>query len=113
MDVLINALSWVLLMGGVFLGFSGVLGLYRFPDFYTRVHAASVTDTLSALCIIAGLVLQAGFTLISVKLGLVLLLLWYTGPVASHALVRSAHLGNLQPLLGKQATTGRAESSNS
>lgn len=99
MAMLIDILSWILLLTGAFLGVSGAIGILRFPDFYSRVHAASVTDTLCALLIIAGLVLQAGFTLVSAKLVIVLLFLWYTSPAASHALVKAAHYHGLKPLL--------------
>ena len=91
MDMFIHALSWIFLMGGVFLGLSGALGVVRFPDFYTRLHAASVTDTLCAALILGGLMLQAGWGLVSAKLFLILLFLWYTSPASSHALVRAAH----------------------
>lgn len=99
MEQVVDILSWLLLLAGSFLGISGAIGLFRFPDFYSRVHAASVTDTLCALLIISGLVLQAGFTLITVKLIIVLLFLWYTSPVAGHALVKAAHYHGLKPLL--------------
>lgn len=99
MEQFIDILSWALLLTGAFLGVSGAIGLFRFPEFYSRVHAASVTDTLCTLLIISGLVLQAGFTLITVKLIIVLLFLWYTTPLASHALVKAAHNDGLKPLL--------------
>ncbi len=103
MDFILDALSWVLLTGGVFLGISGAIGTIRFPDFYTRVHATSVTDTLCALCIIAGLILQAGLTLLSVKLIFILMFLWYTSPAASHALVRAGHHMGVRPYLSRPA----------
>lgn len=94
MALLADLLSLLLLIGGVFLGISGAVGVIRFPDFYTRVHAAGVTDTLSAGMILTALMIQSGFTLVTVKLILVLLFLWYTSPVASHALARAAvHTG--------------------
>ena len=102
MTLIIDILSWLLLMGGAFLGISGVVGTVRFPDFYTRVHASSVADTLCAAMIILGLVLQAGFSLITVKLIFILAFLWYTSPAASHAMVRAAHFMNLPPYLLKK-----------
>ena len=94
MALLLDLISLALLIGGVFLGISGAVGVIRFPDFYTRLHAAGVTDTLSAGMILSALMVQAGFTLISVKLLFILLFLWYTSPVASHALARAAvHTG--------------------
>lgn len=99
MNVVVDILSWFLLMGGAFLGITGAVGTLRFPDFYTRVHASSVSDTLCTLMIIAGLVLQAGFTLVAVKLVMILLFIWYTSPASSHALVRAAHHVGIPPLL--------------
>lgn len=99
MELILDTLSWVLLIGGAFFGITGAIGTLRFPDFYSRVHAGSVTDTLCALMIIAGLVLQAGFTLVTVKLIMILAFLWYTSPAASHALVRAAHHMGVPPVL--------------
>lgn len=89
-------------MGGAFFGISGAVGTVRFPDFYTRVHASSVADTLCAAMIILGLILQTGFTLITVKLIFILAFLWYTSPAASHAMVRAAHFMGLPPYLLKK-----------
>ena len=86
----LDLLSWILLVLGTVTGIIGAMGLYRFPDFYSRIHAAGVTDTLCAGLILLGLMLQAGMTLITVKLILILAMLWLTSPVASHALVQAA-----------------------
>ena len=101
MDLIINILSAILLLSGAFLGISGAIGLFRFPDFYTRMHAAGITDTLCSACIIGGLVLQAGFSLIAIKLVFILLFTWYTSPAAGHALIKAAYKTGLQPLLRK------------
>ncbi|MGD8206532.1 MAG: monovalent cation/H(+) antiporter subunit G [Thiohalocapsa sp.] len=94
MVLALDLLSLAMLLGGIFLGVSGAVGVIRFPDFFTRLHAAGVTDTLSAGLILAALMLQAGFSLVTMKLIFVLLFLWYTSPVASHALARAAiHTG--------------------
>ncbi|NEV62638.1 monovalent cation/H(+) antiporter subunit G [Thiorhodococcus minor] len=93
--------SLLLLSGGVFLGITGAVGVLRFPDFFTRLHAAGVTDTLSAGMILAALMLQAGLSLISVKLAFILLFLLYTSPVASHALARAAVHAGVKPVDAK------------
>lgn len=102
MSIVLDILSWVLLMSGAFFGLSGAIGAVRFPDFYTRIHASSVGDTLCAGLIILGLILQAGFTLITVKLIFIWAFLWYTSPAASHALVRAAHHMGVAPYLLKR-----------
>ena len=97
----LDALSWLCLLSGGFFCIVGAIGLLRMPDFYTRMHAASVVDTLGAGLILLGLMLQAGFTLVTVKLLMVGILLFFTSPTATHALARAAMLRGLQPVLRK------------
>jgi len=91
--------SWICLLGGSFFGISGAVGLHRFPDFYTRLHATGVTDTMCAALILAGLMLQAGTLLVAAKLFLTLALLLLTAPTATHALAKAALHGKLRPQL--------------
>lgn len=102
MDIILNFSSWFCIVLGVFFGITGALGLHRFPDFYTRIHAASITDTLCAGLIIFGLVLQSSSLIMFVKLFLVLFILTYTGPTAIHTLAKSARKDNLKPVLGHE-----------
>lgn len=104
-EMLTIYLSWGCILLGGFLGFTGAIGLFRFPDFYCRLHAASVTDTLCAALIIGGLMLQAGFTLLSAKLLLILLIFAYTCPTAAHALAKAAIHGKLKPQLHEEKKT--------
>jgi len=99
MAIIIDIISWVFLLIGSALGLSGAIGIFRFKEFYTRLHAASVTDTLCVFFIVTALILQSGMNLVSVKLIIVIALLWITGPVASHALVRAAYQTGLKPNL--------------
>ncbi|SDZ80497.1 monovalent cation/H(+) antiporter subunit G [Microbulbifer marinus] len=89
-EQIVLLLSGCALALGCFFMLSGAVGLLRFPDFYTRMHAAGVTDTLATFLILGGLMLLAGWSLALFKLGLILLFLFFTGPVASHALARAA-----------------------
>ncbi len=91
--------SWAFLMGGSFFMLVGAIGVMRLPDVYTRLHAAGVTDTLGAALLIVGMSLQAGLTLVTVKLVLIIIFLWFTGPVSSHALAQSALLSGRKPKL--------------
>lgn len=104
MHELNNLLSWICLLVGSFFAISGGVGLLRFPDFFSRLHPAGVTDTLGAALILIGLMFQAGFNLISVKLFLILGFLLFTSPTATHALAKSALHGNLKPLTGPTDT---------
>ncbi len=94
--MIVDIVSTALLLTGCLLGLTGAWGLLSFPDFYTRVHAASITDTLCAACFLSGLMLQTGWSLVTVKLLMVLLLLWLTSPVSSYALVKAAHHAGLR-----------------
>ena len=96
--LIMDVVSSILLITGVFFGLSGAIGLFRFPDFFTRVHAASVTDSIAALFIVGGLLLQTSFDLNTAKLLFILLFLMITSPTASHALAKSARHGGLLAL---------------
>ena len=76
----------------------GLLGVYRMPDFYTRLHAASVIDTLGTILILFGLILYAGLNIVSIKLLLILIFILITTPTAAHALAKSALHGKLKPM---------------
>jgi len=101
----IDVASWTLLMGGSFFLLVGGIGLMRLPDIYSRLHAAGVTDTMGAFLIIAGLGLQAGLTIIGFKLLLILIFLWFTSPVSSHALGQSALYSGRRPILAANHLT--------
>lgn len=95
----IDWLSGLLLVAGAAFGVIGAVGVLRFPDLFSRMHAAGVTDTLCALLILAGLALKAGFTLALAKLFLILVFLWFTTPTATHALAKAAIHGGEEPEL--------------
>lgn len=89
-ETLLAVISGACLLTGGLFGILGGIGLLRFPDFYSRLHAAGITDTLCAFLIIFGLVIQAGLALISIKLLLILVFMVFTAPTATHALARAA-----------------------
>ncbi|MGE0874962.1 MAG: monovalent cation/H(+) antiporter subunit G [Burkholderiales bacterium] len=102
MDAVLDALSFALLAGGGFFCVVGGIGMLRMPDFYTRMHAASLVETMGAGLILAGLALQAGFTLVAAKLAVIGLLIFFASPTATHALAKAALARGLEPLLGPQ-----------
>ena len=104
MEILVDIASWVLLVAGGGFCIVGGLGLLRLPDVYARMHAAGITDTLGAGLILAGLMLQGGFTLVTVKLFLILVFLLYTSPTSTYALANAAYRRGLEPLLGGSAS---------
>lgn len=86
---------------GVFFVLAGTLGVLRLPDFYTRLHAAGMTDTLGAELIIVGLVIQSGFSQMTLKLMIVGFFLLVTSPTATHVVAHSAYKAGLKPVLGR------------
>jgi len=97
----VDLASWVLIAAGSAFAVIGALGLLRMPDFYTRMHAASVTDTLGAALLLSGMILQAGFSLVAVKLAIIGMLVFFTSPTATHALARAALERGVAPVLAK------------
>ncbi|MBS1269862.1 MAG: Na(+)/H(+) antiporter subunit G1 [Gammaproteobacteria bacterium] len=95
--MILNMLSWVLSITGSALVVIGGIGLIRLPDFFSRLHAAGIIETLGAALIIAGLMMQAGLTLVALKLLLILMFLLFTGPTATHTLAKAALHGRLTP----------------
>jgi multicomponent Na+:H+ antiporter subunit G len=92
MELLLDIASWALLsIGGVFVLIGGI-GVLRMPNLFTRIHASSLTDTMGSVMIIAGIMLQAGLSLASIKLAAILLFLLLTSPTASNALASAALL---------------------
>jgi len=94
--------SWVLLLAGSFFCIVGGIGLIRLPDFFARIHGAGITDTLGAGLVLAGLMVQAGLTLVTVKLVMVVVILLLTGPTATHAVARAARLAGLKPVTAEE-----------
>ena len=97
MTLLLDIVSWLLLVGGSFFILTGSIGLLRMPDFFTRTHPAGLIDTLGAALIIGGLIAQSGATQVSIKLVLILILLFLTSPTATHALAQAALASGLKP----------------
>jgi multicomponent Na+:H+ antiporter subunit G len=95
--IIVDAVSWVLIASGAFFVLVGALGLLRLPDFYTRMHSAGITDTLGAELLIAGMMVQAGLSLITVKLFLMGAFLFFTSPTSTHAIANAAHTAGLRP----------------
>jgi multicomponent Na+:H+ antiporter subunit G len=97
MQILLDIVSWTLLSaGGVFVLIGGI-GALRMPNLYTRMHAASVTDTMGAILVLTGIMFQAGLSLATIKLGAILIFLLITSPTSSYALASAALLAGVKP----------------
>lgn len=101
MSLAVDLLSWPLIVLGAFFTLVGGVGMVRMPDLYTRMHAASVIDTLGAGLLIAGMMLQAGLSLVTLKLLFILALFVFTGPVVTHALAQAALHERITPRLAE------------
>ena len=97
MSLVIEALSWLLIVAGSAFCVIGGIGLRRLKGFYPRTHAASVIDSAGAGLLLAGMMLQAGWTLACVKLVVIGLLIFFTSPTATHALANAALVRGLSP----------------
>ena len=97
--IFIEIISWFFIVSGALLGVAGGIGIHRFPDFYSRLHAAGITDTLCAAMFLIGLALQTGLSIASLKLLLIFIFLFFSSPTATHALANAALLGGLKPAL--------------
>ena len=109
MPLAVDLLSWVLILLGSFFTIVGGIGLVRMPEVFTRMHAASVTDTLGAGFLLLGMMLQAGFSLVALKLFFMLALIFFLGPVVTHALAQAALHEKIEPMLAEdRRDRGRA-----
>jgi multicomponent Na+:H+ antiporter subunit G len=97
MNTALDLASWVLILAGGAFCLVGAVGILRMPDFYTRVHAASVTDVVGSFAMLLGLALQAGPSLVTVKLLFIAALIFFTSPAATHALVKAALERGVEP----------------
>ena len=93
--------SWALILLGSFFTVVGMFGLVRMPELFTRMHAASVMETLGAGFLIFGMIVQAGPGLVSLKLLFILALFFVTAPVVTHALAQAALHERVRPLLSE------------
>ncbi|MBT0958681.1 monovalent cation/H(+) antiporter subunit G [Alphaproteobacteria bacterium KMM 3653] len=96
-DWVILLASWGLILGGSAFVMIGAFGMLRFPDFWSRLHAASVSESAGMLLLIAGMALQSGWTLVTFKLVFIALLVFITGPTSTHAVANAALVSGLRP----------------
>jgi|GEM_PF-177240 len=99
LELAADIVTGICLAIGSFFLVVGSIGLLRMPDVFTRMHATSVSDTLGAGFLIIGMMVQAGFTLVTVKLLIILAIFFFTSPLSTHALARGALAVGLKPAL--------------
>jgi len=90
------------IIAGIFLAFGcffivvASIGINRFPDFYSRMHPAGKADTLGQSMVLIGLMIYEGFSLVSVKLIIIILFIFIANPTATHAIANAAHVVGLK-----------------
>ncbi len=110
MELVVEILSWVFILSGSFFSIVGAVGILRFPDFWSRLHAASISDSAGVILLLLGMAMQAGWTLITVKLFIILAFLFITGPTSTHAVANAALVSGLKPRSAvKTGTKGKSE----
>ncbi|MCH1426864.1 MAG: monovalent cation/H(+) antiporter subunit G [Alphaproteobacteria bacterium] len=106
-QLLISVLSGCLILLGVLALLIGALGLLRLPDVYCRIHAVGMIDTAGASFIILGLAIHEGVSLVTVKLLFIGIFLFFTSPIATHAVAQVAHKSGVVPV-GRNLVTAKA-----
>lgn len=101
MTMAVEIVSWACIVLGAFFTLVGSFGQVRMPDVYTRMHAASITDTVGVGFMLLGMGVQAGFGLVSLKLLFLMALFLFTGPVVTHALAQACLHEDIKPLLAE------------
>jgi len=102
MSGLLDIISWAAIAAGSFFALVAGIGLLRLPDFFSRVHAIGILDTLATGLILFGLLVQSDDWLVAVKLALVFIAVLITGPTAIHALARAALHAGFRPALDRE-----------
>ena len=97
-QLLVTMFSGIFIVCGVVALLIGSLGLLRLPDVFCRIHAVGMIDTAGASFIILGMIIHEGFTLVSVKLVLIGVFLFFTSPIATHAVAQVAHKSGVVPV---------------
>ena len=113
MNLLLEWTSAIFLLAGGFLCITGGVGLLRMPDFFSRVHAAGVTETLAAPLLLCGLMLRMEWSLDLVKVLMILVFILATNPTATQAMAKATLTGGQKPLVTDAKTAEGDSPSNS
>lgn len=105
MELVIDIFGWAFILTGCFFAVVGALGLLRLPDVYTRIHSAGVVDTVAAFFLLIGFSFYAGFSLVTVKLVLILAFIFFTSPTATNALANAMYSQGIKPALVDEEDT--------
>lgn len=87
-DWIIFIISNTLILVGLFIACSAVIGLYRFDFVVNRMHAAAMNDTLGILLVLMGLMIQSGFQYATLKMLIIIIFFWFASPVSGHLITK-------------------------
>ena len=106
MALVLDVASWICILVGAAVALIGGLGVLRLPDVFARMHGAGMIDTLGLGALLLGLMVQAGFSLVTVKLILILAFVFFTSPMTTHALARACLNAGVEPWARHQSMSG-------
>ena len=106
MDMVLDIVSWACLVSGSVFALIGAIGVIRLPDVFARMHGAGIIDTLGAGLLLVGMMFQAGFTIVTIKLIMIVAFILFTSPTTTHALSRAALNGGIVPLVKMRKDEG-------
>jgi len=86
----------LMVVGGV-LAIIGSFGLVRFPDVYSRSHAQTVVNVGGICLLLLGVMVDQFFSVFFVKALFLIILIFVTSPVATHAITKAAYLSGVKP----------------
>ena len=108
MDIVLEIVSWMFLLAGGVMLVIGAIGIVRLPDVFARMHGAGIIDTMGVCSVLIGLMLQAGLSIVTIKLALIVVFILFTSPTSTHALAQAALHGGVRPQLdGPDKADGR------
>lgn len=100
--IVFDILTWLFILPGAALLIIGGIGMITMPDVFARMHPAGVIDTLGCELILVGLMFQAGLTIVTIKLALILAFIFFTSPTATHALARACLNSGVTPKVDEE-----------
>ena len=92
-----EVIAIAMILIGCFFFLTSAIGLLRFPDMFTRMHATGKCDTMAVLMTMAGLIVYHGINLDSFKLLLIVVFIYIANPTATHVLCRAAYRLGVEP----------------
>lgn len=93
-DWIIFALVAIFVLSSLFMIFCGIFGVYKMKYVLNRMNAAALIDTLALLFMNVGLIIANGFTFTSLKLFLIVLVMWLTSPISGHLISKLEYVTN-------------------